>query len=230
MVIYVLWNDMNPPTQSSPRAPYVSKLRERQKEQTAQLILDTVAQILRDADLSAVTIAEIARVAEVTERTIYRHFATREELLRAFWKHELERSGGVTVTTPETPDELFANIRRLFTSLDANEGIVRAVLSTPEGRELRRPTNEARLRHMLHFLDTHVPGLDAEQCLSLAAGIVSVSSVLSWMFMRDNCGMDGARAGEAASLTVAAILAAARDGVGENCDNQFRPGGACASQ
>jgi AcrR family transcriptional regulator len=199
-----------------PKGPYVSKLRERQKEQTAQLILEAVGQILRRADLDAATIAEVARVAEVTERTIYRHFATREDLLRAFWKHELERSGGANVTTPETPEALSANIRRLFSSLDANEGIIRAVLSTPEGRELRRPTNSARFAHMLGFLETHVPGLDPELRISIAAGIVSVSSVLSWMFMRDNLPMDGARAGEAAATTVELILAAAKARVAGN--------------
>lgn len=203
---------MNPrePDRAPTRAPYVSKLRDRQREQTTHLILEAVASILLRADLSAATIAEIARVAEITERTIYRHFATREDLLRAFWTYELERSGGATVTAPETPDALFANIRRLFASLDEREGIVRAVLSTAEGRELRRPTNEARLRHMVGFLEAQVPGLEEARRLSLAAGIVSVSSVLSWMFMRDNCGMDGARAGEAAAQTVAAILEAAR--------------------
>jgi AcrR family transcriptional regulator len=201
------------PTDDSSRAPYVSKLRERQKEQTARLILDTVARILADAELSAATIAEIARVAEVTERTIYRHFATREDLLRAFWKRELERIGGVSVTTPDTPEALCASIRRLFASLDANEGIVRAVLSTAEGRELRRPTNKARLQHMVSFLEIHAPKLDPEQRLSVAAGIVMVSSVPSWMFMRDNYEMDGVRAGEAAARTVEAILAAAKAGL-----------------
>jgi AcrR family transcriptional regulator len=192
------------------KARYVSKLRERQKEQTARLILDSVATILREFSLDAVSIAEVARVAEVTERTIYRHYATREDMLRAFWKYELERSGGVGVTTPGTPEALYANIRRLFASLDANEGIVRAMMSTPEGRELRRPTNAARFAHMLGFVDVHVPGLEPELRASVAAGIVSVSSVLSWMFMRDNLGMDGARAGEAAATSVEMILAAAK--------------------
>jgi hypothetical protein len=63
---------------------------------------------------------------------------------------------------------------------------------------------------MLGFVDVHVPGLEPELRASIAAGIVSVSSVLSWMFMRDNLGMDGARAGEAAATSVEMILAAAK--------------------
>lgn len=204
-------SDPRPSPRAPPaRAPYVSKLRARQKEQTASLILDSVRRLLTSGDLAAVTIAEVARTAEVTERTIYRYFPTREDLLRAFWRHELERTGGATVTAPQNEAELMTNIRRLFAGLDGQEGMIRALLATQEGRDLRRPTNAARLAHMQDFIAAECPGLDPETRLSLAAGIVSVSSVLSWMFLRDNTDMDGARAGEAAARTVQCILDAAR--------------------
>src|SRR5271163_4271009 len=115
---------------------YNSPLRARQKQQTHDLILSAVATILRIADLAAVTFGEVARVSEVTERTIYRHFASREDLLRAFWKWQLEKSGGLNVIAPATIDELMSNIKRLFASLDEDEGVIRAVLSSAEGREM----------------------------------------------------------------------------------------------
>src|SRR5207302_193499 len=118
--------------------------------------------------------------------------------------------GGVHVITPRTPETLAANIRKLFASLDGDEGIIRAVLSTQEGRDLRKPTNAARFEHMLGFVERHVPGLDPETRRSVAAGIVAVSSVFSWMFMRDNLGMNGIQAGEAAARSVELILEAAK--------------------
>ena len=71
---------------------YNSPLRERQKEQTREMILIAVGKILAHADTTAVTIGEVARVADITMRTIFRHFSTREELLGAFWKWQLEKT------------------------------------------------------------------------------------------------------------------------------------------
>jgi AcrR family transcriptional regulator len=185
---------------------YNSPLRARQKEQTHDLILSAVATILRGSDLAAVTIAEVARVAEVTERTVYRHFTTRDDLLNAFWKWQLQKSGGAMVIEPRSVDELLDNIKRLFASLDADEGVIRAVLSSAEGREMRRGANRTRLEHMSRFVAAYAPDLPERDRSNIASGIVSVCSVLSWLFMRDNCGFDGARAGEAAALSVQLLL------------------------
>jgi AcrR family transcriptional regulator len=194
------------PTPSS----YNSPLRARQKEQTRVLILSAVATILHHADLQAVTTAEVARVAELTERTVYRHFSTRDDLLKAFWTWQLERSGGGNVIDPATIEELMSNIERLFSSLDADEGVIRAVLSSAEGRDVRKIANRARHEHMLGFVTRLHPDLSESDRHSIASGIVSVCSVPSWLFMRDNCGYDGQRAGEAAALAVWLILEGAK--------------------
>jgi AcrR family transcriptional regulator len=196
---------------------YNSPLRARQKEQTHDLILSAVATILRGANLAAVTIAEVACVAEVTERTVYRHFTTRDDLLNAFWKWQLTKSGGAMVIEPRSVDELLSNIKRLFASLDDDEGIVRAVLSSPEGREMRRSANRTRLEHMLRFVAAYAPNLAERDRMNVASGIVSVCSVLSWLFMRDNCGFDGKRAGEAAAFSVRILLEGSKTiGVGSH--------------
>lgn len=196
--------------QTPKRSNYNSPLRLRQKEQTRELILEAVAQVMRGAGLGAVTISEVAKVAEVTERTVYRHFSTREELLRAFWKWQLIRSGGDRVTTPESADALYDTIKRLFRRLDADEGIIRAIVMAPEGGEMRRDTNQQRLATMIEFLKPLVPTMSARDRHQMAAGIISVCSILSWMFMRDNCGYDGKRAGEAAAFAVQLMIEGAR--------------------
>lgn len=198
--------DPDPPA----RAGYTSKLRDRQKAETRTLILASVATILNRDGLAAVTIAEVAQTAEVTERTVYRHFSTREELLKAFWRWQLEQAGGERVTDPESLEALLLTVRRLFASLDANEGVVRAMLASSEGRDLRLQTNRARYAHMLAFVSTLLPDLPEAERHSLAAGIVVVCSVMSWMFMRDHCGFDGARAGDASAYAVRLMIEAAR--------------------
>jgi AcrR family transcriptional regulator len=191
----------------APTSGYNSPLRERQKEQTREMILAAVASILSHADTSAVTIGEVARVADVTMRTVFRHFSTREELLSVFWKWHLEKSGGGTVLVePQSVEQLLDTIKKLFASLDEDEGVVRAVISSAEGREIRTQANQRRLETMLKFIAPLVPGLSKRDRHQMASGIISVCSVLSWMFMRDNCGYDGKRAGEAAAFAVQLMI------------------------
>ena len=63
---------------------------------------------------------------------------------------------------------------------------------------------------MLHFVTRLNPDLPERDRHSIASGIVSVCSVPSWLFMRDNCGYDGKRAGEAAAVAVRLILEGAK--------------------
>jgi AcrR family transcriptional regulator len=187
---------------------YNSPLRAQQKEQTRELILAAVAAILSKQATDAVTISEVAKVAGVTMRTVFRHFATREELLSAFWRWQLEQTGGQTILGPKSVEGLLDRIREFFEGLDADENLIRAVISSPEGREIRKQANQVRLEKMLDFVKSIVPELPKRERHNMASGIISVSSVLSWLFMRDNCGYDGKRAGEAAAQTVQYIIEA----------------------
>lgn len=128
----------------------------------------------------------------------------------AFWHWQLEKSGGATVIEPDTVEELMSNIKRLFISLDADEGVIRAVLSSAEGRDVRKIANQARQDHMLRFVTSLSPALPERHRHSIASGIVSVCSISSWLFMCDNCGYDGKRAGEAVALSVRLILEGAK--------------------
>jgi AcrR family transcriptional regulator len=192
------------------RSPYRSLLRERQKEQTGDLILAAVATILRSSDISAVTIAEVARVAEVTERTVYRHFATREDLLRAFWKETLQRLSGDLLDNPESVEGMQELTRRLFTMFDAEEGVMRAISASPEGRAFRRGPNEARLAKIKGFLDPLLQGLPERERQDIAAAVFALCSVPVWQHMRDYVGFDGRRAGEATASAIGLIVEAGR--------------------
>ncbi len=107
---------------------------------------------------------------------------------------------------PASLDELLATIERLFASLDADEGIVRALILAHEGREVRARTNRLRLEHMLAFLHPLMPDLPEPERHALASSIITVCSVLSWMFMRDHCGYDGQQAGAAAADAVRLLI------------------------
>lgn len=79
-------------------------LRERQKQQTRQLILETASRLFAERGFEAVTVAAVARAADVSEMTVFNHFRTKEDLFFAkmeFFEERLldavrERPPGVT--------------------------------------------------------------------------------------------------------------------------------------
>jgi AcrR family transcriptional regulator len=56
-------------------------LRERKKQQTRQLILDTATRLFLERGFDGVTVTEIARAAELSEMTVFNYFPTKEDLV-----------------------------------------------------------------------------------------------------------------------------------------------------
>jgi AcrR family transcriptional regulator len=79
-------------------------LRQRQKQQTRQLIFETASRLFAERGFDAVTVAEVARAADVSDMTVFNHFPTKEDLCFAgmeFFEERLldavsERAAGVS--------------------------------------------------------------------------------------------------------------------------------------
>jgi AcrR family transcriptional regulator len=56
-------------------------LRERKKRQTREAIADAAMELFLERGFEAVTVADVARAADVSERTVFHHFATKEDLV-----------------------------------------------------------------------------------------------------------------------------------------------------
>lgn len=85
--------------------PRSTGLRERQKQQTRQLIHETASRLFAGRGFDAVTVAEVARAADVSEMTVFNHFPTKEDLFfnkMEFFEERLigavrDRAEGVSV-------------------------------------------------------------------------------------------------------------------------------------
>jgi AcrR family transcriptional regulator len=173
------------------RAPYQSSLRARLKEQTALFILDAVAVILRQSGLAAVSIAEVARVAEVTEQTIYRHYQTRDDLVRAFVKWHLEQAvGGPDIKLPETIDEMLDWQAARYLALAKDHRIVSETYLSPVGRELRKPLYQLGYQNIIRMLNLEHPDLATERKEMLASAMLTMMSTENFILLNENLGFD----------------------------------------
>ncbi|MBK7285349.1 MAG: TetR/AcrR family transcriptional regulator [Sphingomonadales bacterium] len=133
-------------------------MRARLKEQTSFIILEAVAAILREADLSAVSIAEVAHVARMSEQTIYRHYSSRDALMRAFTQYYLDReTGGPDRKLPETIAELQAWVAGRYHDWESDHRIVSEIYLSPVGRELRQPLYAIGYTNIIHMLGRERP-------------------------------------------------------------------------
>src|SRR5690349_7415360 len=71
----------------SPRAPPPAKpsLRQRKKLETRARIIEEAIRIFSKRGLMEPTVEEIAAAAEVGKGTIYNYFASKEEIVVAYW-------------------------------------------------------------------------------------------------------------------------------------------------
>jgi AcrR family transcriptional regulator len=189
---------------------YHSPLRTRQKEQTRDLILNAVDAILRRAPVSEVTISGVAREADVTERTIYRHFATREDLLNASWRRALRAFIRGQTQQVETLEQILELTRAAYENFDANEGIVRAIISAPEGVEVRKRPAEIRLEMLQRAYAGLLAGLPEDQIKTVVLATHVLSSASTWSHLRDYCGLNGAEGGKIAADAIALIVEATK--------------------
>ncbi len=59
-------------------------MREKQLEESRKLILDGFFSILKETEYTKITMSEIAKASMVTRMTLYRHFKSKDEILKSF--------------------------------------------------------------------------------------------------------------------------------------------------
>jgi AcrR family transcriptional regulator len=100
---------------------------------TRQKLLDAAAKIFSRDGFQGATTREIARAAEVNEVTLFRHFRTREELLKATLERGLGAECASLDSQPSWNQDLRAGIsayvRAYYTMLEDKEALSRALIA-----------------------------------------------------------------------------------------------------
>ena len=179
-------------------------LRDAHKDLTRERILAAAIDCLNDEELEAITIEDVAARAGITKRTIYRHFATREDLLAATWPEMQKRVGSRGF--PSTAREAVQKPLELFPSFDPMAGVVRASAYSRAGRELRLSVNDVRKKNILAAVKDARPDLSGAALVRLAAVVQLLNSAAAWAVMKDFWNLDGHESGRASSEAIAVLL------------------------
>jgi AcrR family transcriptional regulator len=174
---------------------------------TRDRILGGLAALLRQSD-DEVTFERLALEARVPQRTLYRYYANKEALFSAFWPWVNESIE--TPPRPTTTAELVAHIPALFAAFERDEALVRAMLHNPHGRAVRLANADARRKKFEAALSDVTARLSGAEAKRLLAAVTALCSASGWETMKDNWGLSGPVAAEAAQWAVEALIDEAR--------------------
>jgi AcrR family transcriptional regulator len=179
------------------KPPYRSALREEQTAKTRERIEQAAAALIDTSrNPEAVTFKAVAERAGVTEMTVYRHFPTREELLRGLWR-ALNQRMGPGIGMPGSIEELLAQHGPLLAGFDTIAPQIMASITTPQGREMRSALNEPRRRAFRGIVQQEAPGLNPAARTRAAAILQLLHSAHAWMSLREQWDFDGREAAAA---------------------------------
>lgn len=188
---------------------YHSPLRDAQTQATRDLILDALTEIASADGFEQLVVRDLAKAAGVSERTVYRHFPDRQALLNGLVDRISERSGG-TAQEEEAMTSLpgiALAVEATFRQFDDDETATRAAarLNLDPARSARDTVQ--RTERIAQLIDETLPGLDPADRLGVLAVLRTLISSRTWLRMRDEFGLNGAKAGRVVRWTIELMIA-----------------------
>ncbi len=159
--------------------------------------------------IASVSIPAVARDAGVSVPTIYRHFATKRDLIAAVYPHVVRRAGLDRVTVPRTVAELRPGIRAYIDHVESFDDLARAAMASPASDEARRinmPERLAAFHRLAGSIDPPPSKADREWIARLLVILTASSALRLW---RDQLGASADETADDVDRAVRALIAAA---------------------
>jgi AcrR family transcriptional regulator len=192
---------------------YTSTLRAEQAQETRSRILDATIPLMARG-IATLSIPAVAREAGVSVPTVYRHFATKQQLIEAIYPHVLRRAAVNQPPPPRSLSDLRDGVRAYLEHLDSFDDQARAAQASPAADEMRRASMPRRLAIFGDLVDSVDPKLaraDRDRVVHLLV-VLSTSSALRTL--RDHLGLSVDEVAEEIDWLVRAIIAAAQRKMG----------------
>jgi len=190
------------------RAAYHSPLRQSQAAATRERIVAACVGLLEVG--AELTYSAVAVAAGARERTVYRHFPTKSDLEAAVWSWIVDHHTHADFT-PFDEEGLIVAMRRSFAGFEATAPLIRGMLRSRQGLEIRRGQQAARREMFERCVDSACPRAPASLRTQAAASLQVLYSAPSWELLNDFWGMDAATAADSVELAIRALFTSLRD-------------------
>jgi AcrR family transcriptional regulator len=161
----------------------VTTLAARKADFTQSLILEAGVQLLLEDPKTDLSVRAVARRAEMSERTVFRYFASREELVDSVASEVFARLEEPPY--PTTIPELLEYPRAMFERFEATAGLTRAALHSEIYHRIRAQDAAKRAAAIRQLID-QAPAWASERERRLAAANIHYHVVASsWRYYRD---------------------------------------------
>ena len=187
---------------------YRSELRSQQAQETRARILDAAVQVIAEG-LAFVSVPGVARAAGVSVPTVYRHFATKHDLLAAIYPHAMRRAGLDVPVIPRSMDELRQGLRAYFERTDSLGDLARAAMASPASDDVRRlniPRRLAAFRGVADSIEPKPSEVDRDRIARLLVILTASSALRMW---RDQLGSSVDEAADDVDWVLRAVIASA---------------------
>ncbi|HSI04338.1 MAG TPA: helix-turn-helix domain-containing protein [Myxococcota bacterium] len=189
---------------------YTSPVRDEAKEATRARILDALVRVVLDDGVHAFSVAKVAERAGISHRTVYRHFASREELLEAL-SEAIDSAGPPEEAEVRRRKPLFEYAREdgagaLFGALESMRD--RATAEFIIGVSLRHNTRgkQQRWAQVQAEARERFPALAPREQLASAAVLRALVSSNIWFHLCVQLGVPVDVAAQGISRTVELVL------------------------
>jgi AcrR family transcriptional regulator len=159
--------------------------------------------------IAFLSVPMVAREAGVSVPTIYRHFATKRDLLAAVHPHAMRRAGLEELVLPRSMDELRARLREYFERSDSLGDLARAAMASPasnEVRQLNMPDRLALFRRIADSIEPRPSEADRDRIARLLVILSASSAIRMW---RDQLGSSVEEAAGDVDWVLSAVIASA---------------------
>lgn len=160
----------------------VASLKDRQGELTRRLIVEAGIAHLEDGAVGELTVRAIAQRANLAERTVFRYFASRDELLDAL--AEEVRARLALPPLPASAEQLVDAPRALYRGFEAQPELTKAALHTELFDRIRESSARDRWKAVKELIDAYAPQRPERDRALAAASIRYLLSATTWHYFR----------------------------------------------
>ncbi len=190
----------------SDRRSYTSPLRRHQQEITRNCIMEAVAEIVCEGRILSFSVKDVADRAGVSYGSVYRHFPTRESLLKALYESAAEIIGQDLSFTSLSLDELPTVTRKTVTTFEKNATILQAFTMALAANNIQPQSRRQRDQKYQQMVEESAPYLAPEVARQVAAIIGHLHSSLTWATLRQRFGLSAEAITDALTWALQALI------------------------